>query len=185
MAKRGVSPLRRYRFLGLVCAGVALGLAPVVGALPVGAASTTSSSGLSAATASSAPSTTTTTDLTLRLWEQRYEHDIGILADDVLVVVDDGKRAQSHVTKAKVKTTLNDCRTWASDATKARTAAPPIPMTGAEQAWTSMIGTSALGAADCLAALQHGSRRAAKDFQKQIQVMQKDESTLTSDLNGS
>jgi hypothetical protein len=185
MAERGIGPLRRHRFLGLVCVGVLVGLAPVIGALPAGAASTTSSSGPQAATASSASSTTTTTVLTVALWQQRYEHDIGILADDVLVVVDDGKRAQSHVTKAEVKTTVNDCRTWASDAAKARTAAPPIPMTDAERAWTSMIGTSALGAADCLAALQHGSRRAAKDFQKQILAMQKDESTLTNELGGS
>ena len=125
MAECGTGPLRRHRFLGLVCVGVIIGLAPVVGALPVGAASTTSSSGPPPVTA--APATTTTTDLTLALWEQRDEHDIGILADDVLVVVDDGKRAQTHVTKAKVKTTVNDCRTWASDAAQARTAAPPIP----------------------------------------------------------
>ena len=174
---------RRHRWLGPVCAGLILGLAPSIGSLPVGAASTTSNSGSPAVNASSA--TTTTTELTLNLWEQHYEHDIGILADDVLVVVDDGKRAQRHVTKAEVKTTINDCRTWASDAGKARTAAPPIPMAGAEQAWTSMIGTSALGAADCLAALQHGSRRAAKDFQKRVQIMQQDEASLNSDLGGS
>ena len=48
-----------------------------------------------------------------------------------------------------------------------------------------MIGTSALGAADCLAALQHGSRRAAKDFQTRVQIMQEDEATLKSDLDGS
>ena len=129
MAERCVGPLRRYRFLGLPCVGLIVGLTPVVGALPVGAASTTSSSGPPAVNASSAA--TTTTDLTLKLWEQRYEHDIGILADDVLVVVDDGKRAQTHLTKAKVKTTVNDCRTWASDAAQARTAAPrsrwPLP----------------------------------------------------------
>jgi hypothetical protein len=183
MAERGVGPCRRHRLLALVCVGVIVGLAPVVGTVPVGAASTTSSSGQPGLNASFP--TTTTTALTLALWEQRYEHDIGILADDVLVVVDDGKRAQTHVTKAKVKTTVNDCHTWASDAAQARTAAPPIPMAGAEQAWTSMIGTSALGAADCLAALQHGSRRAAKDFQKRVQILQKDEVTLNSDLGGS
>ena len=183
MAGRAFGPLRRRRSLGLVCAGVILGLAPVVGALPLGTASTTWSSASPASSAS--PTTTTTTVLTLALWEQRYEHDIGILADDVLVVVDDGKHAQHNLTKGKVKTTVNDCRTWASDAGKARYAAPPIPMTEAQQAWTSMIGASALGAADCLAALQHGSRRAAKDFQKRIQIMQKDEATLTKDLGAS
>ena len=160
-----------------------VGLAPAVGVLPLGAASTTSSSGPPAVDASSA--TTTTTELTLALWEQRYEHDVGILSDDVLVVVDDGKRAQHHVTKAEVKTIVKDCRTWASDAAKARTAAPPIPVAAAEQAWTSMIGTSALGAADCLAALHHGSRRAAKDFQKRVQIMRQDEATLSSELGGS
>jgi hypothetical protein len=180
MAEIAAGPPRRHRLLGLACTGMILGLVPVVGALPVGADSTTSSSAPPAVNASSA--TTTTTDPTLALWEQRYEHDIGILADDVLVVVDDGKRAQHHVNKAKVKTTINDCRTWASDAGKARTAAPPIPRSGAEQAWTNMIGTSTLGAADCLAALLHGSRPAARDFQKRLQIMQKDEATLNSDL---
>ena len=138
MAQRSVRRFRRRSSVGAVCAGVIVGLAPLVGSLPVGAASTTSSSGPTAVNGSSA--TTTTTSLTLALWAQRYEHDIGIMSDDVLVVVDDGKRAQRHVTKAKVKTTVNDCRTWASDAAKARTAAPPIPLAGAEQAWTSMIG---------------------------------------------
>ncbi len=183
MAERGVGPLRRHRFLSSVCVGVIVPLASAVSALPVGAASTTSTSGPPGVNAAS--TTTTTTELTLALWEQRYEHDIGILSDDVLVVVDDGERAQHHVTKAEVKTIVNDCRTWASDAGKARTAAPPIPVAGAEQAWTSMIGTSALGAADCLAALQHGSRRAAKDFQKRVQIVRKDEATLSSDLGGS
>ena len=180
MAER--SHRRRRRFLGPACAAVIFVLAPVVGSLPVGAASTTPSPSPPAV---SVPSATTTTELTLALWEQRYERDIGILADDVLVVVDDGKRAQHHVTKAKVKTTVNDCRTWSSDAAKARTAAPPIPMAEAEQAWTSMVGTSALGSADCLAALQHGSRPAAKDFQKRVQIMQNDEAILTRDLGGS
>jgi hypothetical protein len=180
MIKHGVRG--RRPFLGPVFVGLILGLAPVVGSIPAGAAATTSTSGSPAVNASS--DTTTTTELTLALWEQRYERDIGILADDVLVVVDDGKRAQHRVTKTKVKTTVSDCRTWASDAAKARTAAPPIPMAEAEQAWTNMVGTSALGAADCLAALQHGSRRAAKDFQKRVQLMQKDEATLTNDLGG-
>jgi hypothetical protein len=184
MARGGAGPLWHHRALGVICAGVILGLAPMVGSLPVGAASTTSSSGQLRADASSATSTTTTV-LTLSQWEQRYEHDIGILADDVLVVVDDGKRAQKRVTKAKVKTTLKDCRTWASDAAKARTAAPPIPMVDAERAWTSMIGTSALAAADCLAALQHGSRRAARDFQKRVPIIRKDEAILNGDLGGS
>jgi hypothetical protein len=182
MAPRGIAPVRRHRFVGPLCAGVILGLAPFVGSLPV-TGSTPSNVGPPAANASAA--TTTTTGLTLGLWEQRYEHDIGILADDVLVVVDDGKRAQNHLTKAQVKLTIKDCRTWASDAGKARTAAPPIPIADAEQAWTNMITTSALGGADCLAALLHGSRGAAKDFQKRVRIMQKDEATLNSDLGGS
>ena len=103
----------------------------------------------------------------------------------MLVVVDDGKRAQSHETTAKVKTTVSDCRTWASDAGQARTAAPPIPMAGAQRAWTSMIGASARAASDCLAALQHGSRRSAKDFQKQLKTVEQDEVTLTHDLSAS
>jgi hypothetical protein len=130
-------------------------------------------------------STAATTSLTLSEWKQRYEHDVGIMADDVLVVVDDGKRAVNHDTKAKVRTTVRDCRTWASDAKQARTAAPPIPMAEAQQAWTTMIGASARAAADCLAALQHGSRRSASDFQKQLKIVERDEVILNRDLNGS
>lgn len=182
MTDRSLHRLRRRRGLALVCAGVILGLAPIVGALPSGASTTASGSSDHTVNASSAASETT--DLTVAVWKQRYEHDVGILADDVLVVVDDGKRAQSHVTTAKVRTTVKDCRTWASDAAQARTAAPPIPMAGAEKAWKSMMGASALAAADCLASLEQGSRRSAKDFQKQLQVVENDEVTLTSDLNG-
>jgi hypothetical protein len=40
-------------------------------------------------------------------------------------VVNDGKRAQAHVTTAKVKTTLNDCRQWDRDATTARLGGTP------------------------------------------------------------
>lgn len=184
MTDRSLDRLRRRRRRGFasVCAGVILGLAPIVGASPSGASTTGSGSSSHTDNASSAASETT--DLTLAVWKQHYEHDIGILADDVLVVVDDGKRAQTHVTAAKVKTTVNDCRTWASDAARARTAAPPIPLAGAEKAWKSMMGASALAAADCLASLQQGSRHGAKDFQKQLHVVERDEVTLTSDLNG-
>jgi hypothetical protein len=162
----------------LAGAGVILGLVQFVGTPPIGAATSREPiAKLAAAT----PSTT----LTLGQWKQHYEQDVGVLADDVLVVVDDGKRAVKHDTKAKVKTTVNDCRTWASDARQARTAAPPIPMAEAERAWTSMIGASARAASDCLAALLHGSRRSAKDFQKQVKVVHTDEVTLNRDLNGS
>ncbi|HSZ37977.1 MAG TPA: hypothetical protein VK773_12865 [Acidimicrobiales bacterium] len=149
---------------------------------PAGAAKDGTSSSQSIANVASASSTSA---LTLEQWKQRYEQDVGVLADDILVVVDDGKRAQHHDTTGKVKTTVNDCRTWASDARQARTAAPPIPMAGAESAWTSMIGASAHAASDCLAALQHGSRRSAKDFQKQLKIVEQDEVTLNGDLNGS
>ena len=178
------SPVRFRGHLDLVVAGAGMvfGLAQFVGTLPAGASTTAATSSQPTVQVASAASTAR---LTLDQWKQRYEHDVGILADDVLVVVDDGKRAQSHETTAKVKTTVNDCRTWASDAGQARTAAPPIPVAGVERAWTSMIGASAHAASDCLAALQHGSRRSAKDFQKQLKVVEQDELTLTRDLNGS
>jgi hypothetical protein len=178
MTDRGPDCRHHHPGFALVCAGLILGLAPIAGAFPSGASTTASGSSSHTVAASE------TTDLTLAQWKQSYEHDVGILADDVLVVVDDGKRAQTHVTAAKVKTTVKDCRTWASDAAQARTAAPPIPLAGAEKAWKSMMGASALAAADCLASLQQGSRRSAKDFQKQLKVVEKDEVTLTGDLNG-
>lgn len=164
----------------LVGAGVVFGLAPFLGIRPAGAS--TAASYPPGANEASAASTIT---LTLEQWKQRYEHDIGILADDVLVVVDDGKRAQNHVTTAKVRTTVRDCRTWASDAGQARTAAPPIPVAGAERAWTDMIAASSIAASDCLSALQHGSRHAASDFQKQVHIVEDDEATLTRDLDAS
>jgi cellobiose-specific phosphotransferase system component IIA len=58
-------------------------------------------------------------------------------------------------------------------------------MADAERAWTTMIAASGHAASDCLAALQHGSRRSAKDFQKQLKVVNQDEVTLNRDLNGS
>jgi hypothetical protein len=168
--------------LSLLCVGVSIGLVSFAGIFPTGASTTATTSNQPNANVASAGSTAA---LTLDQWKQRYEPDVGVLADDVLVVVDDGKRAQHHDTKAKVKTTLKDCRTWASDAGQARTAAPPIPMASAERAWTSMIGASAHAASDCLAALQHGSRRSAKDFQKQLKIVEQDEVTLNHELNGS
>jgi hypothetical protein len=173
----------RFRYvwkLSVSCVGVLLGLVPFAG-IPPAEASTT-------ATTTSQPNAASTgaaTALTLAQWRQHYEVDVGVLADDVLVVVDDGKRAQHHDTKAKVKTTLKDCRTWASDSRQASTDAPPIPMAAAQRAWRSMIAASANASSDCLAALLHGSRRSAKDFQKQLKIVKLDEVLLNHYLNGS
>ena len=182
MAHRSRMGFRRNGNLTLAGAGMVLGLAQFVGTAATGVSTADATSG---GPAVHVASTASTTSLTLSEWKQRYEHDVGILADDVLVVADDGKRALSHDTKAKVKTTVNDCRTWASDAKQARTAAPPIPLAAAQRAWTTMIGASAHAAADCLAALQRGSRRSATDFQKQLKIVERDEVTLIRDLNGS
>jgi hypothetical protein len=181
MAERPSGRFRIRRHMTLVT-GVLIVLLQFAATPPTGASTRPStSSELIVKLAAATPSTT----LTLDQWKQRYEHDVGILADDILVVVDDGKRAVRHDTTAKVKTTVNDCRTWASDAKQARTAAPPIPMADAERTWTTMISSSAHAASDCLAALLHGSRRGAKDFQKQLKIVQQDEVTLIHDLNGS
>ena len=161
-----------------------LGLVPVLGDPPAGAATNNPVSSTATIKESSAATTSTTAVLTLGQWKATYDRDIGILADDVLVVVDDGKRAQTHLTKAKVKTTLNDCRQWVTDAGLARTAAPPIPMAAAERAWTSMISASAQAAADCVASLQRKSLSRAKDFQKRLSIVENDEAMLDSDLNG-
>jgi hypothetical protein len=182
MAHRNAAAFWRRYGLTLAGAGMILGLTQFVAATPTGAAMTATTPTVPTVRLLAATSSST---LTLDQWKQRYEHDVGILADDILVVVDDGKRAQSHDTAAKVKTTVNDCRTWASDARQAGTAAPPIPMADAERAWTTMIAASGRAASDCLAALQHGSRRSAKDFQKQLKVVNQDEVTLNRDLNGS
>ena len=176
MTDRRPGRVGRRPGLWLLSTGLLLGVTPL-GVAAAGAA-TTSPGGTRAPAAVVAAS-----HLTLDQWKQGYEHDVGILADDVLVVVDDGKRAQTHVTKAKVKTTLKDCRQWATDATMARSAAPPIPMASAQRAWTSMIGASSRAASDCVTSLQTGSGN-AKDFRRQLALVEKDEATLVSDLNG-
>jgi hypothetical protein len=181
MTERRPGRVRRYQCHALVFTGLLLGLAPVFGDPASGA--TTTGSGSGAPTMSASPAATATTDLTLDQWKQNYEHDIGILADDVLVVVDDGKRAQTHVTTAKVKTTLKDCRQWATDAAMARSAAPPIPMASVQSAWASMIGASSRAAAQCVASLQTGAG-GAKNFRTQLALVEKDEATLVSDLHG-
>lgn len=173
----------RRRQLFLVGATVMFGLAPSLGAGPAGASTTAPPTAASSRPGIDEVSAVSTTTMSLGQWKQRYEHDIGILADDVLVVVDDGKTAQNHMTTAKVRTTVRDCRTWASDAGQARTAAPPIPLAGAERAWTNMIGASSIAASDCLSALQHGSHHAANDFQKKLQTVENDEAALTRDLD--
>lgn len=181
--------VRRRWNLALMCTGIALGLAPPVVAAPISGAATASSdsrtppTSAAAASAAALAAATVSTPLSLSQWKQSYEHDIGILADDVLVVVDDGKRAQTHVTTAKVKTTLKDCRQWATDAAMARSAAPPIPMASAQRAWVSMIRASSRAAAQCVASLQTGAG-GAKNFRKQLALVEKDEATLVGDLNG-
>jgi hypothetical protein len=178
--------VRRRPGLWLAGAGVLLGMAPL------GTVGASASAAAGAATATARPNTsgtgapavvTAASSLTLDQWKQRYEHDVGILADDVLVVVDDGKRAQTHITKAKVKTTVKDCRQWATDATTARSAAPPIPMASAQKAWTSMIAASFRAASECVNSLQTGSGN-PKNFRKQLAIVEKDEAALVSDLNG-
>jgi hypothetical protein len=181
MGERGRARFRGGWKLSVACVGVSLGLLPFAGIPSIGAATSTTTTTQPAANAGSTGSAAA---LTLDQWRKHYETDIGVLADDVLLVVDDGKRAQHHDTKAKVRTTLKDCRKWSSDARQARTVAPPIPLAVAERAWTSMIGASANASSDCLAALLHGSRRGAKDFQKQLKIVKQDEVTLDRVLNG-
>jgi hypothetical protein len=183
MTDRRPGRVRRFPGLWLVGTGLLVSLAPLVSAAPSGAA-TTSSGSRTATTSAALPATATaSTHLTLGQWKQSYEHDVGILADDVLVVVDDGKRAQTHITTAKVKTTLKDCRQWATDAAMARSAAPPIPMASAQRAWASMIGASSRAATQCVASLQTGAG-GAKNFRTQLALVEKDEATLVSDLHG-
>jgi hypothetical protein len=171
----------RHQHLRLTVIGVLFGLAPVFAV-----ASSAAGSNPPTATSVSTPTATDTasTTLTLDQWKQRYEHDIGILADDVLLVVDDGKRARAHDTAAKVKLTLKDCRQWGRDAATARTAAPPIPQAAAQRAWVSMIGASSRAAYDCVASLTRGSRASAKDFPKQVVVVNRDEAILVRTFNG-
>ena len=181
MSERKPAGFRCGWKLTLAFLGVSIGLVQFALIPPTGASTPTTTT----QPTTNPGSTSSTVPLTLAQWDQRYEHDVGILADDVLVVVDDGKRFQHHNTKAKVKTTLNDCRTWSSDAGQARTAAPPIPMADAERVWTSMIGASARASSDCLAALKRGSLRSAREFQPQLRIIKQDEVLLNFYLNPS
>jgi hypothetical protein len=182
MTGRNPGRVLGHSFLALVFAGLLLALVPAVRAGSAGATIASTGSGATGTSTSSA--VTAKADLTLGEWEQRYEHNVGILADDVLVVVDDGKRAQKHVTAAKVKTTLKDCRQWAKDAAIAPRVTPPIPMAAAQRAWSSMMRASALAAADCVTALQKRTLNSARQFQKQLAIVEKNEATLVKLLNG-
>jgi hypothetical protein len=183
MTERKPGRSRRRPGLWQVSFGVLLGVAPF-GAFASGASGAATSNAPSGTSGTSAPvAVAAASQLTLDQWKQKYEHDVGVLADDVLVVVDDGKRARTHVTKAEVKTTVKDCRQWGTDATTARSAAPPIPLASAQRAWTSMIAASFRAASECVTSLQTGSGN-PKDFRKQLALVERDEAALVSDLNG-
>jgi hypothetical protein len=83
----------------------------------------------------------------------------------------------------RVKTTLKDCRQWATDAAMARSAAPAIPMPSAQRAWASMMGASSRAPAQCVASPQTGAG-GAKNFRRLLALVEKDEATEVSDLNG-
>jgi hypothetical protein len=120
----------------------------------------------------------------LAQWKQKYLSVIGHLAGDVLVVVTDGTKGRKHPTKAKIKQTLADCRTWEKDSHKAIGKAPPIPSTTAQADWTRLVSSSEAASSDCVTAFKTGSKKAAKRFQTQLAVVHRSEAQLTAIFSG-
>lgn len=168
MSRPTRGPLLSVCVLGALGLG-ALGVGPAAG----GAATTPSSSAPPAATGSS-----TSIPSAVLVWARTYEHNIGILADDTLVVVDDGK-GSAHPTKKQVSTTIKDCQQWGRDATQAARVTPPIPEAPAQQAWSGMISASLRASLDCTTALLRGSLSSARDFVRQLKLVQNAEAALT------
>ncbi|HVX22992.1 MAG TPA: hypothetical protein VHB02_16735 [Acidimicrobiales bacterium] len=143
----------------------------LVGAILVGSALATQVTFGSVGAAASRPATlasTATAGGSLAQWKAQYEPAIGQIADDVLVVYVTGKKRAKHPTKEKVQATIADCRRLYRDATKLPGEVPPIPLPSAEKSWRALVAASISGARDCLAALQHGSTKAAREFPKQL-----------------
>lgn len=132
--------------------------------------------------ASSATTATSTAPLSLTAWKQQYEPAIGQIADDALVVFDTGVKDAKHPTKKKVKAIVSACEQWHSDAEKLPGEVPPIPLTSAEKTWQSLISASISGSSDCTAALQDGTRSVVKEFQKNLALVDADESKLINEL---
>lgn len=148
--------------------------AAVLGAVVLGGAGLAGASG-----------TTTTTDpLALAQWKHSYEASIGKLADDALVVWSSGRRSAKHPTAKKVASLIASCQRWHDDAERVPAGVPPIPQTVAEQAWVGLIATSLSASADCLNALQEGSKSAQKNFDKKMVLVRGDEKTLVGALSG-
>lgn len=129
--------------------------------------------------------TTTTAPLTLAQWKHSYEATIGKIADDALVIWDNGRKAANHPTTKKVSAVVSKCQQWHADAESAPKGVPPIPQTSAERSWTELISASLSASTACVTALQEGSKSAAKRFDKQMSLVNADEKALSSQLSGS
>lgn len=134
--------------------------------------------------AAASGTTTTTAHLNLAQWKHSYESAIGKIADGALAVWDTGHKRAKDPTEKKVKATIASCRRWHDDAETVPGEIPPIPQTSAERAWNGLVSASLSASADCLTALQDGSRPAARDFEKEMAAVSNDERTLASQLAG-
>jgi hypothetical protein len=159
-----------------------LGLLALV-MVPLGEASWASRAG-----AASPTTIATTAPMTLAQWKQQYEQVIGVLADDALVVVSDGKPSKTRLSKskeaAKVKQTVADCTKWHKDALQAPGMAPPVPSAPVQKNWTALMTASTAASADCLTAFHTGSKSAATKFRHQLYLINQDEGLLTAELGG-
>jgi hypothetical protein len=186
---RGVPAGRRPRpgYLRLAIPVVAvltsLGALTLAGR-PAGAAPAVARGPLPSAVLVTSTSSTVAASLTLTQWKQRYEAVIGVVADDALVLVTDGKKAAKHPTRANGKQTLKDCRTWLGDARRAGGKAPPIPSAAAEANWKALLASSKAASSACITSLTKGSKKAAKQFRKQLAAVNNDEAKLTAEFTG-
>ena len=131
-----------------------------------------------------AATTTTSAPLTLAEWKAQYEPAVGQIADDALVAYDTGKKNAKHATKKSVKATITICQQWYHDATTLPQKVPAIPSAAAEKNWRGLVSASVLASSNCLAALQRGSKPAAKKFVKQLVLVDVRERVLAKELGG-
>jgi hypothetical protein len=183
--RRPVMTARGHR---AVLAGVLCLTMTVGGGLSAAAEAATASPASGSATATTATTTPGAPPPPLSpamaQWKKKYLYVIGHVAGDVLVVVTDGTKGRKHPTKANIKQTLNDCRTWEKDAHKAIGKAPPIPSPIAEAVWKRLVSSSESASSDCVTSFKTGSKKAAKRFRAQLVVVHGSEEELSAIFSG-
>jgi hypothetical protein len=157
-------------------------LAMMVGVLPMSATLPATMAG--AASTASTTTTTNSASSAIKTWRTKYGlHSIGVIADDVLLVVDTGIRDAKHPSKKSVNDALSHCRQLLTDSKQVPSQVPPIPSAAAQKTWLNLINSSIATSSACVTALQSGSSKAAKSFVRNLRKVELYERRLTRQLS--